>query len=758
MNPRALLLMAVILPLIGGLITWLLRAKLNKRLGLINLFFTSISLIAIAAAWFGFGQTVHVSLPGILYFGLEFELNALTAFFSILFSTAWFAASIYSLKYMEHEGAQCRFYTFLQLTLAGCLGVVLAADLLTLFLFFEMMTLCSWVLVIHKEDTAAMEAGNLYLYLGIIGGLILLMGIILLYSAAGTVAFTALPEVVANNTGLMVTMGICFLIGFGIKAGIAPLHIWLPKAHPVAPTPASALLSGIMIKTGAYGLFRVFFSILVPSLKPGFAGTLFGWTFLWLGILTMLMGAFLALQQRQAKRTLAYSSVSQIGYIVMGLGAALLPFGKDLYGISGMLFHILNHAVFKTTLFMSVGALYVYTHTLDYDRLGGLLRKYPVLSVSFGIAALGITGLPGLNGYASKTFLHHALTDLYHYNPTWPLWLAEKLFILASALTICYFVKLFSNIFLGEKDWSHLPDKMAPSLQIPLGLGAAAVAAIGLFPHKVVQFAIIPAMETIGFDSHALEYVAHINVWNWHDLSGMAVTIAVAGVIMFLVHRFKIDAVRFPKWLSVERLVYLPLAHGFIKLCLGPGTLVDGKINKIYHGAGGASLKFCGFINKMDITMNRVYKKTSTYSKGLVWFFAKVDQSGNQLFHHAGTFSMKVFWAAGLLDQGLNSIYSRLGQGSVKACIELDTLDHNLDAFYQRMGLIYTRAVQKADILERKMSGPIPKINPKKSLWGQRLVSAMENPAWHLSNLNLESIIVVVALVVVVIVFVLYGL
>src|SRR5690606_15410709 len=134
----------------------------------------------------------------------------------------------------------------------------------------------------------------------------------------------------------------------------------------------------------------------------------------------------------QVKKTLAYSSISQIGYIVMGLGAAVIPSGHSYYGIAGMLFHILNHGVFKTTLFMCAGAIYLYTRNLDYDQLGGLLKKYPLLTASFVISALGITGMPGFNGYGSKTLLHHALSDLYAANPTWLLWLAEKLYVLAS--------------------------------------------------------------------------------------------------------------------------------------------------------------------------------------------------------------------------------------------------------------------------------------------------------------------------------------
>ena len=728
MNPGTLLLLAILAPLFGGLGVWLLRNKLSRHLGLVNLLFTALSFILLVFVWFGLGrQAVTLRLPGFMGAGLSFELNALTLFFALLFSGAWVAASVYSLKYIEHEGGACRFYCFLLLTLSGCLGVVLAADLITLFLFFEMMTFCSYVLVIHKEDEGAMKAGNLYLFLGVIGGLILLIGIFLLYHATGTADFIAVPQTVARNRGLVLTLGICFMIGFGIKAGMAPLHIWLPQAHPVAPTPASALLSGIMIKTGAYGLFRVFYSVLAP------AGEVFGWIFLALGLITMLLGAFLALQQNQAKRTLAYSSVSQIGYIIMGLGAALLPFGKDLYGVSGMLFHILNHAVFKTTLFMSVGALYIYTHTLDLDQLGGLLWKYPGVSFSFIIAALGITGMPGFNGYGSKTLLHHALTDLYHSNPIWPLWLAEKLFVLASALTICYFIKLFVKIFLGEKDWHHLPGKMAPALHLPIEFGALAVAVIGLFPHQVINAFLIPGMEAVGFDHQAMEYLAGLSVWNWHDLAGMGVTIAVAGLALFLIVKYKLDSIRFPQWLSVERLVYIPLARGFIMLCLGPAVLLDDFINRIYIGFGKMAVGVCTLARKADHSLDKFYRR-------------------------AGDLSRQICVATGGFDQGIDAAYGKLSLGSLGVCLNLDSLDENLDALYRRFGLVCTRAVHKADALERKVTAPLPDMRQAlKTSWFGRLQGLLDKSAWNLGNLNIESLIVAVALVLIFIIFIFWA-
>lgn len=732
MNAQALLAFGLVFPLAGALVIWLAPVRLNKRLAAINLASTALSLICLALAWFGRLAPVSLQLPGFMALGLNFTLNGLTAFFALLFLAAWTAAAIYCFGYMEHEGAKRRFYVFLQLTLLGCVGVVLAADLLTLFLFFELMTFCSYLLVIHKEDTEAMGAGHLYLFLGVFGGLALLTGIFLLYHAAGTLSFIAIPAAVAENTGLVTAIGIAFLLGFGIKAGIFPLHVWLPRAHPVAPTPASALLSGIMIKTGAYGLFRVFYSVLAPAGQNGAAAKIFGFALLGLGLITMVLGAFLALQQRQVKKTLAYSSVSQIGYIVMGLGAAVLPFGQDHYGVAGMLFHILNHGVFKTTLFMCAGAIYVYTHSLDFDELGGLLKKYPLVTIAFLTGALGITGMPGFNGYASKTFLHHALTDLYSANPSWLLWLAEKLFVLASALTICYFIKLFVNIFWGEKDWSRLPARMALSLQLPLLLGAAAVIGIGLFPGHTAKAVIIPAMKAIGFGEISLEHVAAINVWNWHDLASMATTIALAGVILLLVYKFQIDSLKFPKWLSAEKLVYLPVSRVFMGLCQGPVAYADSKVNGICHG-------FAGLF------------------RGICRHTANFDGAVAYLYRQAGAGSGKLIGAAALLDKGTNELYSALGKGSLKGFDKLAAWDQILDSIYKKLSLVFTRAVSKLDAVERKVTEPLVQTEGKRD-WLLRLQRGMAAISSKIAQLNSEILLAALVLGLVALSFILYGL
>lgn len=719
MNGR-LLASALLAPLIGALVTWLVPARSKRTLAWLNLLATLISLICIVLAHVGGnGQQIILQMKN-APLALNFQLDGLTAFFALLFLGAWTATSVYSFAYMEREAANRRFYVFLQLTLLGCVGVVLASDFLTLFVFFELMTLCSYVLVVHEEDAGAMEAGNLYLALGGLGGLALLAGIILFYNQAGTADFMPLPGNV--STFFAVAMGIVFFLGFGIKAGVFPLHIWLPSAHPMAPTPASALLSGIMIKTGAYGLFRVFHTVLQPQAE------IFGWMLLGLGLITMVLGAFLAFFQDQVKKTLAYSSISQIGYIVMGLGAAVIPSGHSYYGIAGMLFHILNHGVFKTTLFMCAGAIYLYTRNLDYDQLGGLLKKYPLLTASFVISALGITGMPGFNGYGSKTLLHHALSDLYAANPTWLLWLAEKLYVLASALTICYFVKLFGNIFLGKKEWPGLPSKMSFSVQLPLGLGAAAVIGLGLFPGHIVRWLLIPAMRAIGFEEIALEHLANINFWNGHDLSAMAITFALAAVILLLARGLKLDSRKLPQGLSLEAIAYRPMARGFIGLSQAT-AYGDSLAAQIYKGFAAVFLGLCRGAAALDGAIDCMYKAGG---KGLVRFIG----------------------AGGAVDSKINTLYSTFGRGALRGISAIKAWEGNLAVLLKKTGLALLGGVRKLDGVERKFSVLGAKEKQGKL---QRLQKAIRAFSGRISRSNIELLLAVIILAVMIIIFILYS-
>jgi len=453
----ATVLWVALVPLLAGVGLYFLKDSWEKARKAIALIVSLFSLAGVTVLLpLVLNGTVSYDLINFMQLGLFFKVDLLGWIFAFLITLVWFLATLFSFTYMDLEHNRRRYYSVLIFTLGATLGVVLAGDFFTLFLFFELMTLSSFILVIHEQNLESMKAGILYLYLGIAGGLALLFAIMLLYSAIGSVAIVPVLDQLTSNRTLIY---ILFLIGFGIKAGLVPLHIWLPLAHPVAPSPASALLSGIMIKSGAYGILRVSL-ILFSSPSESSAPDLnylftMGSALMWIGIITMLAGAVMALLQGNMKRILAYSSVSQIGYIATGIGAAMLMGIGGAMGFAGAVYHIINHAFFKAGLFMMVGTIYIYTHELELSRLGGMLKKMPLVAVTFLVAAFGIAGVPGFNGYPSKTLVHDALLIAIKYNDLISLEIAEKIFTLTSALTICYFIKLFRGVFLGP-----VPEKL----------------------------------------------------------------------------------------------------------------------------------------------------------------------------------------------------------------------------------------------------------------------------------------------------------
>lgn len=323
---------------------------------------------------------------------ISLRLDLLSFCLAILASFVWLLCAIYSLDYMAKEHACGRYYPVFIFTLGSCQGIFFAGDLFSLFVFFELMSLIAYILVIHEETEEALKAGYKYLVMTIIGGLALFFGMIIIFEIGGTVSL-GVGVIVQENSLLAFIAFICFLIGFGMKAGMFPLHVWLPDAHPVAPSPASALLSGIMLKTGAYGLIRVIFHVFSPELmKSG------GWDMVMgvLAVITILLGSAVALTQSDIKRRLAYSSISQLGYVLLGLSIL------NENAIIGAVFHIFSHAFMKSVLFLAAGAIIWNTGKRQIADLQGIGRQMPITLGCFSIAAFAMIGIPPLNGFLSK--------------------------------------------------------------------------------------------------------------------------------------------------------------------------------------------------------------------------------------------------------------------------------------------------------------------------------------------------------------------
>lgn len=301
---------------------------------------------------------------------LAFSASGFQLFLGGLAVLGWLVASLAGAEYLRHESRRGQFYTFWVLTLLAVLGVFLAADFLTAFLFFELMSLLSYVLVIHTQTDRARWASDTYLAVAILGGMTTLLGILLLYHQVGTLRFDALAAAcaAAEQKGPLYAAGALIFVGFGAKAGLWPMHIWLPTAHPVAPAPASAVLSGVITKCGVFGVAMVTVTL--------FAGVLpWGLLLLAASCVSMVLGAVLAVFSTDLKRTFACSSVSQIGFVLTGVALLCLlgPEHNALAG-QGVVLHILNHATIKLILFPCAGIIHLKAHSYAFDEIRGYGR------------------------------------------------------------------------------------------------------------------------------------------------------------------------------------------------------------------------------------------------------------------------------------------------------------------------------------------------------------------------------------------------
>jgi hydrogenase-4 component B len=393
--------------------------------------------------------TLPIGLPTI---GARFRVDALSACFLAVVNLGAAITSLYALGYGRHEHAPGRVLPFYCTFLAGMNLVVFADDAFTFLLSWEFMSLTSWTLVLaNHRDPANSRAAFIYLVMASFGTLCLLLAFGLLAATDGGYAFGTMR--VANQTTFAATLAVVLaLIGAGSKAGLVPLHVWLPLAHPAAPSHVSALLSGVMTKVGVYGFLRIVFDLAGPP-NPWL-----GLVVLALGGVTAAMGVLYALMQHDLKRLLAYHTVENIGIIFIGLGLALafradgMHFGAAL-ALTAALFHVFNHAVFKSLLFFGAGAVLTATGERDMEHLGGLIHRMPKTALAFLIGCAAISALPPLNGFVSEWLTFQAILvspDL----PQWGLKLtvpaAGALLALAAALAAACFVKVFGVTFLGR--------------------------------------------------------------------------------------------------------------------------------------------------------------------------------------------------------------------------------------------------------------------------------------------------------------------
>ena len=529
-------------------------------------------------------QGAKLSIPYILAYGLSFEADGFRTVYSTITSIMWAGTSLFAREYFRHEReGLSRYWMFTMLTLGATQGVMLSADLMTTFVFFEILSLTSFTWVIHEETQGAIRAAYTYLFIAVIGGLVLFMGLLLLRDTCGTLAFrevfAAAEKARAENASAgsrILAAGFCILFGFGAKAGMFPVHVWLPKAHPVAPSPASALLSGILTKVGIFGILMTGTTVLFESRT-------FGTVVFVLGLVTMFLGALLALFSVNLKRTLACSSMSQIGFILVGIGSAVFinavggeEAGEGLaLALSGTVLHMVNHSLLKLVLFMAAGVVVMNLHTLTLDEIRGWGRNKTALKIAFALGGLGISGIPLLNGYISKTMLHEGIVETVlcarefipgEHGMIAFLQIAEWVFLVSGGFTFAYMLKLFICIFVErnnneERQAAYEKEKTCMDVW-----STAAVCGSSVFMVLLGQPAV---MKRLALFMTGREHIMEFHAFTLTNLKGGLISLAIGAAVYLLIVRKGLMrggsyVNLWPEKLDLEDLLYRPLLTSWL--------------------------------------------------------------------------------------------------------------------------------------------------------------------------------------------------
>lgn len=578
-----LLMLIVLLPAIGAIIGLLIGLNDEKKRDVFNIILTGAHFLIVCFMFKPLTShgSFEIYIPKIMGVGFDIKLDMLRYIFVWITSLIWFLATVYSSQYLINYINRNRYYAFFMLTFSATLGVFMSENIINLFTFFEIMSFTSYVLIIHDQDKYAHDAGVSYLGMAIAGSFILLMGIFLAYDYTGAITLTQLRSKFQLLGNEKYFISLLILVGFGVKASVFPLHVWLPKAHPAAPSPASAVLSGILIKTGIFGIMMTSLYILQGDLKISYLLTT-------LGLINMFLGGFLALFQRNIKTVFAYSSMSQAGYIILGIGVAgmlKMHAGNALYGV---LLHVINHAVFKVLLFFIAGLMYMDLHELAINRIKGYGKHTKVLKIIFLIAMLAITGVPGFSGYTGKTVIHHALSEAAKLHGGVYFSIAEVVFTLASAFTVAYMVKIFITVFIKDNDKFPEPDEkekkrspvyhMSPRAVIPMLILSLLIIFVGVFPEKLYPI-ISAAIGNLGYGDYS-----EIHLFDTGSILSSIVTILIGlAIYVLFVNKFLMKSYKGEKiyvnpsvnWFNIERDLYKPFFKWIYRLLSKIFEIVD---------------------------------------------------------------------------------------------------------------------------------------------------------------------------------------
>ncbi|MBQ8519679.1 MAG: sodium:proton antiporter [Agathobacter sp.] len=628
--------------MLGAFVSYLIGRKSKKArdyfvAGLAILEFVfAVLLVAVDVGHEGY----LVYVPEVCGMGLTFTVDGFRVLYAAIACFMWMCTSVFSKEYFAHYRNRNRYYLFQLLTLGATTGIFLSGDLYTTFIFFEIMSISSYVWVAHDETGPSLRAAETYLAVAIIGGLTLLIGLFLLYSQTGTLRISELYEACQGKN--VYPACLCMLVGFGAKAGAFPLQIWLPKAHPVAPAPASALLSGILTKTGIFGVLVISCQILLHDAA-------WGAFILVIGVITMFLGALLAVFSIDFKRTLACSSVSQIGFILVGVGMQGLLGEHNEIAIRGTMLHMVNHSLFKLVLFMAAGVIYMNIHKLDLNDIRGFGRNKPLLKFIYLMGALGIGGIPLLSGYISKTLLHESMVEYIHeiegghiLNSIFSLHtmeIFEWIFLISGGMTIAYMLKLFVAVFVEKNKDAAVQEKydgmkkyMKPASAIVLTMGAVLFPIFGILPYATMDVIADMSEGFMGWNhaGHSVDY------FTWVNLKGSVISIIIGvllyfGIVRTLLMKKQTDGSRdyvnrWWKYLDLEDYFYRPVLLQFLPtvcaaLCLVIDRFTDGIVVILRKTIYKDSLihKEIDEGNSVTYTLGSLFNKGAALLNKTVW-------------------------------------------------------------------------------------------------------------------------------------------
>ena len=620
MGYNYLIIALVFFPFAAGIVSYIIGRFHKTARDLFLYFALALELAGAGCLFATAGSADSFVWEGFASLGLHFKIDGFRMSMSVLASFIWLMTTLVSREYFKGTRNRNKYYMFVLFTLGAMQGVFLSNDLYTTFIFFEVMSFASYPMVIHNETKEAIDGSNSYLGFAVLGSLVSLMGLFMLQSILGTLQIDQLVEAASHvtNHALLYTAGALTLVGFGVKAGMYPLHTWLPQAHSVAPAPASAMLSAVITKAGIFGIIVVSCNIFLHDAQWGLAIVIFG-------TLSMVTGAVLAVFSNNIKRTLACSSVSQLGFVIIGIGMQCMLGEHNALAVRGTVLHMFNHSLLKLALFMGVGVIYVCMHTFDLNKLRGFGRKKPVLWFVFGMGLLGLAGVPLFNGYISKTLIHESIVEYIGMMPTQTilagtLQTVEALFTFAGGLTLAYMLKLFVAIFIEKnpENQEKLDAKkkyMSKLTMTVLIIAGTILPIIGMLPYWTQD---ILANTAQGF-MHGHDPATPVNYFSLINLRGAAASIAIGLIVYFLFIRVclmkkdengvKVYADVWPSWLSIEHMIYRPVLLRFL-------PFVGALIARAVYAIGDTVVLLCKkllFVKSKDVFTPPTDHRFGTY-------------------------------------------------------------------------------------------------------------------------------------------------